>query len=54
MARLFAEFRDKEEYKMYYEDMLKRIPKKYHFDFVVFIGRIESTMLNIAERSENG
>ena len=44
-TRLFAEFQDKNEYNMYYQDMLGRIPKKYHFDFVVFIGRVESTLI---------
>ena len=44
--RLFAEFNDRKEFNMYYQDMLKRIPKKYHFDFSVFCGRLESTLLS--------
>ena len=44
--RLFAEFNDREEFNMYYQDMLKRIPKKHHFDFTVFCGRLESTLIS--------
>ena len=44
--RIFAEFQDKQEYDMYYQDMLKRIPKKYHCDFNLFCGRLESTLLS--------
>ena len=44
--RLYAEFKDKEEFDIYHQDMLKRIPKKYHFDFAVFCGRFESTLLS--------
>ena len=44
--RIFAEFQDKQEYDMYYQDMLKRIPKKYHYDFNLFCARLESTLLS--------
>jgi len=44
--RIFAEFQDKQEFDMYYQDMLKRIPKKYHCDFNLFCGRLESTLLS--------
>ena len=45
-TRLFAEFKDRNEFNMYYQDMLKRIPKKYHYDFSVFCGRLESTLIS--------
>tara|TARA_Y100001963_G_C6702516_1_gene410200 strand:+ start:946 stop:1104 length:159 start_codon:yes stop_codon:yes gene_type:complete len=44
--RIFPEFKDKKEFDMYHQDILNRIPKKYHFDFAVFCGRLESTLLS--------
>jgi hypothetical protein len=44
--RIFAEFKSKNEFDMYYQDMLKRIPKKHHADFAIFCGRLESTVLS--------
>ena len=44
--RIFAEFQDKQEFDMYYQDMLKRIPKKHHADFAIFCGRLESTVIS--------
>ena len=52
-TRLFAEFKDKEEFKMYYESMLNSIPKKYHFDFTVFVGRLESTLITGKEQNND-
>jgi hypothetical protein len=45
-TRLFAEFNSQQEFDFYYEDMLKRIPKKYHGDFCIFCGRLESTLIS--------
>mgnify|MGYP003119997590 FL=1 len=45
-VRLFAEFENKKEFDLYYKDMLKRIPKKFHGDFCIFCGRLESTLLS--------
>ena len=44
--RMFAEFESDHDFKMYYDDMLNRIPKKYHCDFNLFCGRLESTLLS--------
>ena len=44
--RIFAEFKSKNEFDMYYQDMLKRIPKKHHSDFFLFCGRFESTIIS--------
>ena len=45
-VRLFAEFNDKKEFNYYKEDMLKRIPEEHHYDFYLFCGRLESTLLS--------
>lgn len=46
MPRLFAEFKNKKEFEFYHKDLLKRIPSRYHFDFAVFMGRLESTLIS--------
>jgi hypothetical protein len=46
MPRLFAEFKDKKEFKDQAYDILQKIPKKYHFDLAIFIGRLESTLMS--------
>lgn len=52
--RMFAEFESDHDFKMYYDDMLNRIPKKYHFDFIVFMGRVESTYLDKIDKLKKG
>ena len=52
--RMFAEFESDHDFKMFYDDMLNRIPKKYHFDFIVFMGRVESTYLDKIDKLKKG
>lgn len=47
--RLFAEFKDKDEYKFYLDSLYKSLPKKYHFDLAVFLGRFQSTIIKQME-----
>ena len=44
--RIFAEFKDRKEFDYYYEDILKKRPKKHRYDFHLFCGRLESTLLS--------
>ena len=52
--RMFAEFKDDNEFKMYYDGILKRVPEKHHFDFIVFMGRVESTYLDKIDKLKKG
>ena len=52
--RMFAEFKDDNEFKMYYDDILKRVPEKYQYDFVIFMGRVESTYLDKIDKLKKG
>ena len=43
-TRLFASFSNKEDLLERRDDIVKKMPKKYRFDFMLFLGQYESTL----------
>ena len=43
-TRLFASFRNKNDLLERRDDIVKKMPKKYRFDFMLFLGQYESTL----------
>ena len=41
--RLFAPFRNVEHQREMFDSMLERVPDKYRFDVILYIGQVEST-----------
>ena len=44
-VRLFASFRNKKHQDERFDDIINKMPKKYKFDLVLFIGQLESSLI---------
>ena len=45
-TRLFASFRNEKTQNERLDDLINKMPKKYQFDLVLFIGQLESTFID--------
>ena len=43
-TRLFASFRNRNDLLIRKNDIFNKVPKKYRFDFMLFLGQYESTL----------
>jgi hypothetical protein len=44
-VRLFASFRNKKHQDERLDDIINKMPKKYKFDLILFIGQLESSLI---------
>jgi hypothetical protein len=52
-VRLFASFRNKKHQDERFDDIINKIPKKYKFDLILFIGQLESSLIEGYEEENN-
>tara|TARA_A100001391_G_scaffold192920_1_gene167587 strand:+ start:28 stop:219 length:192 start_codon:yes stop_codon:yes gene_type:complete len=51
--RLFASFRNKKHQDERLDDIINKMPKKYKYDLIVFIGQLESSLIEGYEDDKN-
>lgn len=51
--RLFASFQNKKHQDERLDDIINKMPKKYKFDLIVFIGQLESSLIEGYEDDKN-
>lgn len=51
--RLFASFKNKKHQDERLDDIINKMPKKYKFDLIVFIGQLESSLIEGYEDNKN-